>query len=73
LIDADDWRRVPVRTIAAELLEACHPHAQDLGCEAELEGVGDLLAHPRATRQLIGARGAHRLPGLVRELAEAFV
>jgi len=73
LIDADDWRRVPVRTIVAELLEACHPHAQDLGCEAELEGVGDLLAHPRATRQLVGARGAHRLPGLVRELAEAFV
>ena len=64
---------MPVSKIVAQLLEACRPHAQDLACEAELEGVRDLLEHPRATRQLIGARGAHRLPGLVRELAEAFV
>ena len=29
--------------------------------------------HPRATRQLVAARGDQRLPGLVRELAEGFV
>ena len=72
LIDPAQARRVPARTIASELLEACVPHALDLGCGNELERVRELAENTGAQRQLDYARGSRRLRGLVEELAELF-
>jgi len=73
LVDPVEQRRVPVPELVTRLLVAARPHAQDLGCEAELEEVERLLARPGQARQLEAARGSGQLPGLVRELAEEFV
>jgi gamma-glutamyl:cysteine ligase YbdK (ATP-grasp superfamily) len=72
LIDPAQARRVPVRGIVSDLLEACLPHALDLGCGNELERVRELSEATGATRQLDLARGSARLPGLVEDLAERF-
>jgi carboxylate-amine ligase len=72
LIVATDAVRVPVARRLDELLPRLRPHAQDLGCADELEGVLDLVRASGARRQLQLARGSHRLPGLVEALAEAF-
>jgi len=70
LIDPAAERRVPLREIVADLLHACRPHAQDLGCTAELESVTQLLARPGDKHQLAVARSApDRLHGLVASLA----
>ena len=72
LIDPRQARRVPVRGMVAELLEACVPHAMDLGCADELDGIRRLAERTGADRQLDLARGSSRLQGLVEELAERF-
>jgi glutamate---cysteine ligase / carboxylate-amine ligase len=72
LIDPVLERRVPARQQAADLFEACRPHARDLGCEAELEGVAALAERTGAERQLDFARGEERLPGLIHELSDVF-
>jgi carboxylate-amine ligase len=72
LISPEDGRRVSVRNLMDDLLPALFPHAQDLGCEAELAGVTDLLGVPSAARQLEIARQAGRLQGLIAELARQF-
>jgi len=71
-IDPTQARRVPARGIVDELLGACAPHAKELGCATELDRVRGLAETTGARRQLDGARGSHRLPGLVEELAERF-
>jgi glutamate---cysteine ligase / carboxylate-amine ligase len=73
LIDPVRERRVPVAQLVGELVDACMPHAQELGCRSELASVRDLLREPGAGHQLAVARGADRLPGLVQELAREFV
>jgi carboxylate-amine ligase len=72
LIDPRQARRVPIRGQVAELLEACVPHAAELGCADELEGIRALAERTGADRQLDLARGSNRLQGLVAELAERF-
>ena len=72
LIDPDAGVRVPLRTQADRALEACRPHARALGCEAALDQVGVLMDQPPAARQVLGARGPARLPGLVQTIADAF-
>lgn len=72
LIVATEGVRVPVADRVAELLPHLRPHAQDLGCVDELEGVRDLVRENGAKRQLEIARGADRLPGLVQALADAY-
>jgi carboxylate-amine ligase len=72
LIDAELETRVPAREVALRLLEACAPHARELGCERELDGVVALAEQTGAERQLELARGPGRLPGLVQALAEAY-
>jgi glutamate---cysteine ligase / carboxylate-amine ligase len=72
LIDAEQERRVPARELLEELLEACAPHARELGCEGELEPVRAMAQETGAVRQLQLARGGNRLRGLVEALADRF-
>jgi carboxylate-amine ligase len=72
LIDPRAERRVPLIESMPALLDACRPHAEDLGCAAELDGVDALLADPGSDRQLEIARAADRLPGLVAALVELY-
>jgi carboxylate-amine ligase len=73
LIDPARERRVPARAQLEELLDICAPHAEALGCAAELDGVRRLAARTGADRQLEIARDEARLPGLVAALADAFL
>jgi glutamate---cysteine ligase / carboxylate-amine ligase len=72
LIDPDRGRRVPVADLAAEVLEACTPHAQDLGCAEELALVHALVEESGAARQRRLAAGGGDQRGLVEALADAF-
>lgn len=72
LIDPDLEVRVPLARLVPDLLDACRPHAEDLGCDAELSGVVDLLADPPAKRQIDTARDAPSLGRLVERLADRF-
>lgn len=71
-IDPDEECRKGAGELLEELLDACRPHAQDLGCEAELEPIPSMARATGASRQLEMARGPARLPGLVSRLADAF-
>jgi carboxylate-amine ligase len=74
LIDPAAERRVPMPEIVDDLLHACRPHAQDLGCVEELELVAQLLADPGDKRQLdVARRAPDRLHGLVSSLAADYV
>jgi carboxylate-amine ligase len=73
LIDPDAETRVPATAQLEQLVEACRPHAQDLGCEAELEPIPWMAQATGARRQLNMARRAGKLPGIVEELASSFV
>jgi glutamate---cysteine ligase / carboxylate-amine ligase len=63
LIDPAGERRVPARQLLEELLEACEPHARELGCEAELAGCHALAERTGADRQLGQARRGNRPAG----------
>ncbi|MFN2611736.1 MAG: YbdK family carboxylate-amine ligase [Solirubrobacterales bacterium] len=71
LIDPDIEGRVAVRDLLADLLPLCRSHAQDLGCEPELDWVTELATRSGAKRQLQRARQGS-LTGLVAHLAEDF-
>ena len=73
LISPEEEVRRPAREQLASLLEACAPHASDLGCEAELEPIGSMGETTGAERQLALARRGNRLRGLVEDLAGAFL
>jgi carboxylate-amine ligase len=72
LIDPDRGTRVPVRELVGGLVEACLPHAHDLGCVRELEGIEALCARPgaEAQRELAGADDDQQR--LVAALADEF-
>ncbi len=72
LIDPDLETRIPVAELAADLLAVCRPIAQDLGCEAELASVTDLIDNPPARRQIETARHAPSLGRLVERLSDRF-
>jgi carboxylate-amine ligase len=71
-LDPERGTSVPVRSIVNEVLAACEPHAQDLGCEAELARVQRLSEFPCAAWQRDRA-AAGGLRGLVADLADAYV
>ncbi|MEA2469500.1 MAG: glutamate---cysteine ligase / carboxylate-amine ligase [Thermoleophilaceae bacterium] len=73
LIDVELERRVPAREMALRLVDACAPHARELGCERELNGVVAMAERTGADRQLDNARGPARLRGLVEGLANQYV
>ena len=72
LIDPDIGTCVPVSEIAHEVVDACMPHAADLGCADELALVRNLVDKPPAARQreLAGETGDHQR--LVAALADAY-
>ena len=72
LIVPSAGRRLPAREILGQTLAACLPHAQDLGCAAELETVRDLSEKAGADRQASRADGPDGLVGLVAALAGDF-
>ncbi len=72
LIDVDLECRRPVAGLLDELIEQCRPHAQDLGCEAELEHCLDLTANSPADRQRAIAADSPSLAQAVRRLTHEF-
>lgn len=72
LIDPELETRVPVPELLADVLAVCAPHAQDLGCEAELASVTELVVNPPAQRQIDTAKDAPSLGRLVERLADRF-
>jgi carboxylate-amine ligase len=72
LLDPDSGRRRPARDQLDELIEAARPHAEALGCRAELEAAVALGEAPGFARQLALFRRWGNLPGVVGELAGEF-
>ena len=72
LIDARLGRRSPVPQVLDAILAQCAAHAEDLGCEQELQWTRNLAATPRPKRQIDLASGPDKLPGLVEALAALF-
>ena len=71
-VDPDAYTRRPLVDVLDDLLSRCLPHAQDLGCEAELALIPGLARENGAIRQLALAQDSGRLPDLVCQLAQAF-
>jgi carboxylate-amine ligase len=72
LIDPEQESAVPARILLDELVQACEPHAEALGCPDELAAVADLALRTGAQRQIELARG-EGLPRLVAGLADTFL
>ena len=71
LIDFRKGEQVPAPDMARDLLELLAPHADELGCRAELDGVGDLLENGTgAHRQIAICKENDDLPSLVAEMVE---
>jgi carboxylate-amine ligase len=72
LVDLPTADRVPTKALARRLLDRLREHAQDLGAEAELEGVEDLLARGNgAARQLVVYEANHDLREVMAEIVDA--
>ena len=72
LIDPGAERRAPAREVLDQLLSACAPHAEDLGCVGELGEVRLMAEVTGAERQLAAAAEGDDLGSLVAGLATAF-
>jgi glutamate---cysteine ligase / carboxylate-amine ligase len=73
LIAPDLDERVPARGLLEDLLVLCRPHAEALGCAAELESVRRLADRTGARRQLELSRSLGSLPRVVAVLADDFL
>ena len=72
LVDLPSSARVSVKALTRRLLDRLRPHAQDLGSEAELEGVVDLLERGNgAQRQLVVFEANRDFNELMREIVAA--
>ena len=71
-LDPELGTAIPARTIAHELIRACGPHAEDLGCHSELYDVRRLIELPNAAWQRYRAASGGLL-GLIAALADAYV
>src|SRR5437879_12692197 len=64
--------RVPVAQLVRRTLRDLEPHARELGCERELEGIRELLARGNsAERQLRIFNANHDIVEVVQEIAAA--
>jgi carboxylate-amine ligase len=71
-LDPELERQVSAHDALSMTLDACAPHAEELGCRDELEGARTLSRHPGVERQRERAREATGLAGVVEALADAF-
>jgi carboxylate-amine ligase len=63
--------RVPVSQLVRRALRDIEPHARELGCERELEGIREILARgPSADQQLRTFNANRDIVEVVREIAE---
>jgi carboxylate-amine ligase len=72
LIDFRAGRRVPAPEMVRELVALLAPHADELGCRAELEGIEDLLTNGTGSHRQIAFADANGndLRALTAEIAE---
>jgi carboxylate-amine ligase len=72
LVDLPSSERVATKTLARRLLDRLREHAQDLGSDAELEGVADLIDGGNgAARQLVVYEANHDLREVMAEIVAA--
>jgi glutamate---cysteine ligase / carboxylate-amine ligase len=72
LVDLPQRTRCSVTDLANRLVERLHPHAEELGCARELEGVEEILERGTgAQRQLAVWRADRDLRKLMRKIADA--
>ena len=73
LLDPDAGRAIPARDVLGAAIAAARPHADELGCRAELDAVLALADEPGFGRQLdIAAGKGENLERMVAELARWF-
>jgi len=73
LLDPDAEMRRPARAQLRRLVDAVRPHADTLGCRAEVDGVLGLALAPPFLHQLdLSERWGGDLPAVTMELAGAF-
>jgi carboxylate-amine ligase len=71
LVDLPKNARVRTRDLVARVLKRAREHARDLGSEAELEGIDDLLDRGNgATRQIVVYEANHDFSEVVREIVD---
>jgi len=64
--------RIPVRALVARTLGKVRPHARELGCERELDGIEEILAHGNgAQAQLRQWQRGATAPEISRQLVDA--
>ena len=69
LVDLPTSERVATKALARRLLDRLREHAQDLGSEAELEGVADLIERGNgAARQMVVYEANHDLREVMAEI-----
>jgi len=74
LVDLPKKERVPTAQLARRVLDRVREHAQDLGSEAELEGIEDILERGNgATRQVIVYEANNDLREVMGEIVEKTV
>ncbi len=72
IVDLPSRDQVPTKELARRLLARAREHAQDLGSEAELEGIEDLLQRGNgAQRQRVVYEANHDLREVVAEIVAA--
>jgi carboxylate-amine ligase len=72
LIDLPQNTRIEGAELARRLVERLRPHARELGCEREFEGIEDMIGNGTgAHRQLAEWQAGHDVKGLVRRIVES--
>jgi carboxylate-amine ligase len=72
LVDLPSSERIATRTLARRLIDRMREHCQDLGSEAELDAVEDLLRKGNgAARQIVVYEANHDLREVTREIVAA--
>src|SRR5438270_543734 len=71
LVDLPHWERVQTKALARRIIDRLRAHSQDLGSEAELAGIEDLLDRGNgASRQIVVFEANHDLREVMGEIIE---